>query len=203
MLQPAAGVDAVRQATRRLLRSLDDLTDEQASAPSRLPGWSRAEVVTHLARNADGLRGMVEAAARGEIGLQYPGGAAQRAADIEAGRGARAAALLADLRGAHDRLVEAWMALPPDGWDRIGRAAVDRTMREFVWARRREVEVHHVDLDVGYESSDWPVGFVSGALDEIFSTFPLRRELDAAVARHVVSRGVDRPREAVACGATR
>jgi maleylpyruvate isomerase len=47
-------------------------------------------------------------------------------------------------------------------------------MRDFVWVRRREVEVHHVDLDVGYEASDWPVSFVAGALDEIFSTFDQR-----------------------------
>ena len=174
VLRAAAEVDAVRLATRRLLRSLDDLTDEQASAPSRLPNWTRAEVITHLARNADGLRGMVEAAAQGEVGVQYPGGSEQRARDIAAGRGERAAALLADVRGAHDRLMTAWQDLPDDAWDRVGRAAVDRTMREFVWARRREVEVHHVDLDVGYESSDWPVDFVSSALDEIFGTFALR-----------------------------
>src|SRR5207247_5105750 len=102
------------------------------------------------------------------VGVMYPSGGA-RAEGIAAGRGASAAVLRADLRGAHDRLVDAWNALPDDAWDRVGRAAVARTMREFLWARRREVEVHHVDLDLGYESSDWPVGFVAGALDEIFT----------------------------------
>ena len=174
VLQPLAGVDAVRQATRRVLRSLEDLTDAQASEPSRLPDWSRAELITHLARNADGIRGMAEAAARGEVAAQYPGGFEQRAQDIAAGKGERAASLRADLRGAHDRLVDAWLALPPDAWDRVGRGAVERTMREFVWVRWREVEIHHLDLDLGFEASDWPVGFVSGALDEIFTTFPLR-----------------------------
>jgi maleylpyruvate isomerase len=163
----ATEIESVRRATRRVLRAIDDLTDEQAAAPSRLPGWTRAEVITHLARNADGTRAMVEAATRGEVGSMYPSAEA-RAQGIAAGRGASAAVVRADLRGAHDRLVDAWNALPAEGWDRTGRASMTRTMRDFVWVRRREVEIHHVDLDLGYESSDWPVGFVAGALDEIF-----------------------------------
>ncbi|MDQ1461308.1 MAG: maleylpyruvate isomerase [Actinomycetota bacterium] len=170
---PATDVEEVGRATRQVLRALDDLTDEQAAAPSRLPGWTRAEVVTHLARNADGIRGMVEAATRGEVTSMYPGAEA-RVAGIAAGRGAAAAVLRADLRGAHERLVEAWNALPEDGWERLGRASVTRTIRDFIWVRRREVEVHHVDLDLGYEPSDWPVGFVSDALDEIFGSLVAR-----------------------------
>jgi len=166
--RPATEIELVGRATRQVLRALDDLTDEQAAEPSRLPGWTRAEVITHLARNADAMRGMVEAAARGEVGVMYPSIEA-RAEGIAAGRGASPAVLRADLRGAHERLVDAWNALPDDGWDRVGRAAVSRTMREFLWARRREGEVHHVDLDLGYEPSDWPVGFVAGALTEIFA----------------------------------
>ncbi len=168
MQRPATEIELVGRATRKVLHALDDLTDERAAEPSRLPGWTRAEVITHLARNADALRGMVEAAARGEVGVMYPSVEA-RAQGIAAGRGASPELMRADLRGAHERLVEAWNALPGDGWDRVGRAAVSRTMREFLWARRREVEVHHVDLDLGYESSDWPVGFVAGALGEIFT----------------------------------
>jgi maleylpyruvate isomerase len=171
--RPATEIELVGRATRQVLRALDDLSDEQAAEPSRLPGWTRAEVITHLARNADALRGMVDAAARGEVGVMYPSVDA-RAQGIAAGRGASASELRADLRGAHDRLVDAWSALPDDRWDRVGRASVSRTMREFVWARRREVEVHHVDLDLGYESSDWPVGVVAGALDEVFTDLPRR-----------------------------
>ena len=39
----------------------------------------------HLARNADGVRGMVEGAIAGEEREQYPHGAEGRAADIDAG----------------------------------------------------------------------------------------------------------------------
>lgn len=176
MQSPAVGIETVRietvrQATRNVLRTIDDLTDEQAAAPCRLPGWSRAELVTHLARNADGIRGMVEGAIRGEVVAMYPGGPEQRANGIAAGRSERAANLRADLRRASDNLIEAFESLPADAWDCIGQASKPRTMRELTWVRLREVEVHHSDLDLGYEVSDWPVRFVSGALGEIFGTF--------------------------------
>lgn len=163
----------MRLATREVLHALDDLDDAQAAEPSRLPGWSRAEVVTHLARNADAIRTMVEAAARGEVASMYPS-VQSRADGIAAGRGASADALRADLERAHSRLLDAWNGLTTDAWERPGRASVQRTMRDFVWVRRREVEVHHVDLDVGYEPSDWPVAFVRDALDEILLTLPAR-----------------------------
>ena len=97
-----------------------------------------------------------------------------RADGIAAGRGATADALRADLERAHNRLLDAWNELTPDAWERLGRASAQRSMRDFVWVRRREVEVHHVDLDVGYEPSDWPVAFVRDALDEILPTLPTR-----------------------------
>lgn len=166
-------IDQVRRATRQVLDAIDDLTDEQAAAPSRLPGWSRAELITHLARNADGLRGMADGAARNEVVAMYPSPDV-RAAGIAAGRGANAAVLRADLRGAHDRLIETWNELPDDAWERLGQASIKRTMRDLVWVRRREVEVHHIDLGLGYEASDWPVGFVRDALDEVFTGLEAR-----------------------------
>ncbi len=161
-------------ATRKLFRTIDACDDDVLHAPSRLPDWTRAEVVAHLARNADGIRGIVDAAARGDIGVMYPGGAEQRAAGIAAGRDERAAVLRADLRTACDELAASWRTLPPDGWDRVCITSVKRTIREVLWVRWREVEIHHVDLGRGYEPSDWPVPFVSSALDEIFSTFANR-----------------------------
>ena len=175
MEPPVADIEAVRQGTRRALDAIDDLTDEQAAAKSLLPGWSRAELLTHLARNADGGRGIAEAAARGEIGMQYPGGLEQRAAGIAAGRGVRAAALLADLRSSCDALMESWHALPGDAWDRVGKSVGgQRTQREWVFARLREVEVHHVDLGLGYSPAEWPVVFVTRGLSEALAELPDR-----------------------------
>ncbi|HYL52328.1 MAG TPA: maleylpyruvate isomerase N-terminal domain-containing protein [Acidimicrobiia bacterium] len=174
-MTPAANLGVLGAATRRLLSTVEGLTDDQAREPSRLPGWNRAEVLTHLARNADGTRRMVQAAARGEIAAQYPGGPEERAKEIEAGRDATAAESRADVWRSHDAMMEAWRALPDDAWERVGRAiSGDRSMREVLWSRVREIELHHVDLDMGYEPTDWPVGFVAGALDDIFGTFGRR-----------------------------
>ena len=46
--------------TRRLVRSVDAMTDDQWRQPSLLPGWSRAHVVAHLTLNAEGLSGALE-----------------------------------------------------------------------------------------------------------------------------------------------
>jgi maleylpyruvate isomerase len=177
---PIADIAAVRTGTRRVLFAVDDLTDEQAAAPSRLPGWSRAEVLTHLARNADGGRGIAEAAARGEVGAQYPGGRDQRRVGIAAGRGLGAPALRADLQRSSDALLEAWGRLPDDAWERVGRSLNgDRTQREWVWSRWREIEVHHVDLGLGYAPSEWPVAFVTRGLDDAITHLPGRAARDA------------------------
>jgi maleylpyruvate isomerase len=174
---PIADIEAVRKSQRRVLRTVDDLSDDQAAEGSRLPGWSRAEVLTHLARNADAGRGIARAAAQGEVGFQYPGGAEQRAAGIAAGRGVNAAMLLADLRKSCDGLMEAWMQLPEDSWDLVGRSlSGQRTQRGWVWSRWREVEVHHVDLGLGYSPSEWPVGFVSRGLHDAFTELPDRAD---------------------------
>ena len=55
-------------------------------------------VLTHIARNADGLRRMIEGARRGEQAMQYPGGMAQRNEEIDAGADRPAGALVEDVR---------------------------------------------------------------------------------------------------------
>ena len=77
----------MRAAHGALAASIDGLDDETARRPSLLPGWTVGHVLAHLARNADGMRGMLDGGGRGEVAAQYPGGAAQREADIAAGAG--------------------------------------------------------------------------------------------------------------------
>jgi maleylpyruvate isomerase len=158
-----------------LLATVQGLTDAEAAAPSLLPDWSRAEVVTHLARNADGLRHIAEAAMRGEVGDQYPGGLEQRNADIAAGRGKPAAELVADLAQSIEWLHETWAAMPDDAWGREGRLARGpATVAETVPWRWLEVEVHRMDLGLGVGPEDWPLPFVDSALPRIAARLPDR-----------------------------
>ena len=48
-------LDGVVAAHAALGQALDVLTDEQVRSPFLLPGWSVGHVLTHLARNADGM----------------------------------------------------------------------------------------------------------------------------------------------------
>src|SRR4051794_11014829 len=55
--------DLLPDAAQRVTRTVDGLRADDWSAASLLPGWTRAYVVAHLARNAEGmaraLRGVV------------------------------------------------------------------------------------------------------------------------------------------------
>src|SRR5436190_21454509 len=122
-MRPQADIAGAIAAHRRLVEQLAALTDADARRPSLLPGWSVGHVLTHLARNAESHVRLLEAAAAGRVGDQYPGGNAQRAADIEAGAGRPAADLVADVRSSASRLEAAWEATTGDVW-RSGQARV-------------------------------------------------------------------------------
>jgi maleylpyruvate isomerase len=187
--------EMVRQASGRLLRAAGALGDDDLAAPSALPEWTRAELLTHVARNADGFRRMADGAHDRAVADMYPGGAAGRAADIAAGRGRSAREVLPDLRRSIDALYDTWQRLPADRWDAVGRTITgERTIAATVTARLREVEIHHVDLDVGYAPADWPVSFVARELDEALRTLPERAlrgrpQLDARYRIEAVDHG--------------
>ncbi len=148
-------------ATSRYLAALTELNDEQMRAPSLLPGWSRGHLVTHLARNADGLCNLLHWAQTGEARYMYTSQEA-RDADIEAGCGRSAAELREDAAASAGRFLQAVNELDEGHQDAI----VARTpgaptfkARTCVLLRRIEVEVHHADLDVGFTQHDWTPGF--------------------------------------------
>ena len=159
--RPDAQLGAVDAAFVQLLTTVDALSDAGVSGPSLLPGWSRGHVLIHVARSGEGDALTVEASCRDEIGDKYPGGAAQREADIEAGAQAPLAELRAQLVATQQRLVDAWAALPDDRWHAIARGPFgERTAADGVAARRREILVHLVDLDVGVTPADLPADYL-------------------------------------------
>ena len=67
------------------------------------------------------------------------------------------AALLADVHESHRTLVQTWNLIADDEWDRLGDALAGPTaVRETVLWRWREVLVHLVDLDVGFDPDQLP-----------------------------------------------
>jgi maleylpyruvate isomerase len=157
-----AAVSGVRASHERLLAEVAALPPDVARRDSRLHGWTVAHVLTHLARNADGHAGILEGASHSEVVAQYPGGPAQRLADIEAGADRDLEALHADLAAAIARLEAAYDATPPSVWETgtalLGAGA--RPLAELPFRRWREVEVHRVDLGTGATPASWPGAYV-------------------------------------------
>ncbi|MEU7486432.1 maleylpyruvate isomerase family mycothiol-dependent enzyme [Streptomyces sp. NPDC042319] len=142
---------AVHAATDRLLVSVGKLDDEAVGEPSLLPDWTRGHVLAHLARNADALVNLLTWARTGTPTPMYASPAA-RDADIERDADRPLTAHLKDLRSAAERWEAACQALGPE------RLAYEVEMRNGVveragrlpFRRLAEVELHHVDLGVGY-----------------------------------------------------
>jgi maleylpyruvate isomerase len=147
---PSAWISGCAAAHARLHTIAQGVNDEIARRATLLPGWTVGHLLTHLARNADSHRGMVEAAQRGEIIPQYPGGPPQRNRDIESGAGRSASDLISDLRMADENLERAWATTDETVWlSGLGlRRYGPATLAEFVLLRWREVEIHLVDLDL-------------------------------------------------------
>ncbi len=156
----------LRSATADLLRDIDSLSDTDVRAPSPLPGWTRAHVLTHIARNAEGSTRLLNWARTGVPSYEYESHEA-RAAEIADGAGRPARALIADVRGTAEAFFAEADAMPVESWQRTvtftGGYDVDAAM--ILPLRLGEVHVHHVDLDIGYRPADWPAAFVSGYLD--------------------------------------
>jgi maleylpyruvate isomerase len=163
-MKPDADVHYCTVAHRALVVALAPLTDDDFRSPSLLPGYSRGHVVTHLANKARAHVWVFGGPSAGEIRQLHPDG---YDADRAAADGARRSAdeLRADLRQSFDLLETTWHGLDDVLWESRGiMTAGPRTMTEIVRHHMRNVEVHHVDLDIGYRPVDWPANFVEGEL---------------------------------------
>ncbi|MEU9118067.1 maleylpyruvate isomerase family mycothiol-dependent enzyme [Streptomyces sp. NPDC048483] len=157
---------AVREATDRLLVSAGKLDDEAIAEPSLLPGWSRGHVLAHLARNADALVNLLTWARTDVPTPMYASGAA-RNADIERDADRPLADHLKDLRESSARFDAAAEALPADRWAyqvEMRNGVVERADR-LALRRLAEIELHHIDLGVGYTLDRLLPAFVDAELD--------------------------------------
>jgi maleylpyruvate isomerase len=122
-------------------------------------------VLTHVARNADGLRRGAEGARRDEAVPMYASAEA-RDHEIEAGAGRPMTDLVADVTSSAAGLSEAWSAMSIADWDRAmlhhryGTLPLNYTPA----MRLSEVEIHHVDLGGRFGPDGWPDSFVAHIL---------------------------------------
>jgi maleylpyruvate isomerase len=164
---PLVLLPEIDRATARLLETARKLDDAAVAAPSLLPGWTRGQILTHLARSGDGCINLLTWA---RTGVETPAYATpeQRDTDIQAGAGRPAADILADVTAAARRFDEAVAQTPPQAWTATVVMRGKQIPAAYItWVRLREVEVHHVDLDAGYRTADWPDAFVHRLLHEV------------------------------------
>ena len=166
--EKALALARLGESTDRLLATADGLTDTQAAGPSRLPGWTRGHILTHLARNADGFRNLLTWARTGTETPMYPSEEA-RDRSIEAGAGRSAAELRRTCGRAPPRSRGGGRSCPPGAWDATVSRRGDRFPARVIAGRGgwSELEIHHVDLGAGYEPGDWPVFFVQETLARV------------------------------------
>ncbi|MFJ8633327.1 maleylpyruvate isomerase family mycothiol-dependent enzyme [Streptomyces sp. NPDC093568] len=168
MIDHARDLVSVREATDRLLTAAAKLDNAAVAEASRLPGWSRGHVLAHIARNADALVNVLEGRP------MYPSAEA-RDADIERDAPRPLDVQLADVRESGARFQD--LGAVPADWSRTVelRNGVTDTAARVPFRRWVEVELHHVDLGIGYELEDLPTEFVEREivfLAERFSGHP-------------------------------
>ena len=164
-------------AHARLVAAIGGLSDDQARQPSQLPDWTVGHVLSHLARNADGLVGMIDGAARGEVVPQYPSVEA-RTRGIEEGAGRPAAELVDHVRTSIERLEQRWHEADAATWAGNGLTIGGPTpVAELPWRRWREVEVHHADLGLGFSFEDWSDPYVRLELVRMQMLFASRKPM--------------------------
>ena len=82
---------------------------------------------------------------------------------------------MADLAASQARLDQVWERSVAAGWPNRELLGNDKWPTIASPSRRlREVEMHHVDLGLGYEPSDWPEEYVEWELPMMLGTVPGR-----------------------------
>ncbi|MBB1242027.1 maleylpyruvate isomerase family mycothiol-dependent enzyme [Streptomyces durbertensis] len=171
----------LEEATDRLLAAvgkLGHLGDRAVAEPSLLPGWTRGHLLTHLSRNADALVNVLQGRP------MYVSGEA-READINAGAPRGAAEQLADLRASSDRLRSVMESLTDEQWNATVelRNGVTDSASAIPFRRLVEVELHHVDLGVGYSVDELPGAFTDRAVEYLARRFSGHADVPALELR--------------------
>lgn len=181
--RPDATLEWAAKGTAAFEAAVDWLTDSGLTWPSFLPGWSRAHVVAHVARNADALVNLLTWARTGVETPMYtsPG---QRAQEIEDGACQPADSLRAGLRAADARLAEEFAGLPDECWNATVRTARGREVpaSQVPWMRVREVWVHTVDLNVT-AFDDVPQEVCEALVDDVATALRTRPDCPAVELR--------------------
>jgi maleylpyruvate isomerase len=170
-LSARRAIDLLAEADRSLAATMARMTEDDLRGASLCDGWTRAHVLAHIARNADGLQHLVQWATSGR---QRPAYASreQRDRDIEEGAAQSLPRLRADVIAASNAFrsrVETLRGRSDLSPVQLGNRTVPGD--QVPWTRLREVTFHHVDLDMGFTFEDAPPEVVRAGITEAVERF--------------------------------
>lgn len=181
---------AGRIRTQRLIDMLRGLDPRSFDRPSRLPGWTRTTIVCHLRYGTHALLNMTADTLAGRATAYYPEGrAAQRPTTLCLAPGEEPDEVIDEWAGNARQLDRLWASLSASGWaTAITEPAGNRDLgpvpiARLALARLTEVDVHGVDLGIGFP--DWSDTLIKVALPTRLAWLPTRRSnhrpVDASV----------------------
>ncbi|MFE6267795.1 maleylpyruvate isomerase family mycothiol-dependent enzyme [Streptomyces goshikiensis] len=161
---------SVREAGDRLLIDVAKLDNAALAGESHLPGWTRGHILAHVARNADALVNVLE-------GRPMYESAEVRDGDIERDAPRPLEVQLADVREASERFLAQEGA--EQDWSRTVelRNGVTDLASNVPFRRLVEIELHHVDLNIGYALEDLPDEFTGREIDFLADRWSGRPEV--------------------------
>ncbi|WP_405829632.1 MULTISPECIES: maleylpyruvate isomerase family mycothiol-dependent enzyme [unclassified Streptomyces] len=161
---------SVREATDRLLTAVAKMDNAALAEESHLPGWTRGHILAHLARNADALVNVFE-------GRPMYESASARDADIARDAGRPLEEHLTDLRDSGARFLAT--TEPDQDWSRTVelRNGITDLAANVPFRRWIEVDLHHVDLNIGYELEDLPQEFTDREITFLADRWSARPEV--------------------------
>lgn len=167
----------LREGETRFLGEVDRLTADEIRDESALPGWSRAHVMAHVARNAEAVSRLLSWARTGNETQMYPD-MESRNRDIDTTAGEEPDALRAEVRRTSAEFDADIAALPEAAWSARVRTFHGRDIpaTSVIWMRVREVWLHLVDLGTGESLAAWPSELVNALLDEVTATMSARAD---------------------------
>lgn len=168
MIAGEVSVEEVIAAHGRLTTHLQTLLDagliDDAFVRGRslLAGWSRDHTLGHLACHADSVVRALDGAMRGEVAPRYPGPPGTRDQQIVERSRRSAAQLVSDVSESSAVLERRFAEMTTAAWrGSCGGPGGEQPVIDLVSLRLREVELHHLDLDLpGFTASDFSDAFV-------------------------------------------
>jgi len=170
--------------TGLLMTTAATLDDKTIRAPSLCEGWTRAHVLSHIARNADALGNLVSWAVTGTPRAMYDS-PDSREADITAGAIRGAQEIMADVLDSAARFASAagGLAGAPEQAEVEMRGGRVVQGGQLPTLRLMEVVFHHVDLEAGYTFADADPGFVKRAITIAVQRFRSRGQVPSITLR--------------------